>query len=131
MDERTGQLLKFLGQASMQFKRSEVAYANYMRDGRKFIHARILKACNDELRSLLLKYGHLLSEPLRDDAVTLIAHYDIWIERWNALEQRQHVALDDAFVFENEHRFPKEAAQRLERAFENTREDAGHPPINK
>jgi len=47
----------------------------------------------------------------------LISHLDIWIEKWNDLENKQKPNIEDGFVFENKFTFPREAAQNLENEF--------------
>jgi hypothetical protein len=129
MDNMTEQLIKFLGQTFINLKRSEIAYKNYLQDEKKFIHAKILKTCNEQLRSLLIENSFLLSDTLQHDALTLITHYDIWIEKWNALEQTQKFSLDEIFVFENKHTFPKDAAIRIESEFNRIKESITNPII--
>jgi len=122
MDYMKEQLIKFLGQTFINLKRSEIAYKNYLQDEKKFIHAKILKTCNEQLRNLLIENSFLLSDTLQHDALSLITHYDIWIEKWNALKQTQKFSLDDIFVFENGHTFPKDAAIRIESEFNRIKE---------
>lgn len=123
MDDITEQLLKFLEQTIINLKRSEIAYKNYLQYEKKFIYAKELKTCNEELRSLLTENIFLLSNTLQQDALTLIIHYDIWIEKWNKLEQSQKFSLDEIFVFENEHTFPRDAAIRIESEFNRIKEN--------
>ena len=110
-------LIKFLGQTFINFKRSEIAYKNYLHDGKKFIHAKVLKTCNEQLRTLLIENSFLLSDTLQHDALSLITHYDIWIEKWNESEQTLKPSLDGVFIFENSYTFPKDAATRIEKEF--------------
>lgn len=117
----TEQLIKFLGQTFINLKRSEIAYKNYLQDDKKFIHTKILKTCNEQLRSLLIENSFLLSDTLQQDALALVTHYDIWIEKWNELEQTQKFSLDEIFVFENKHTFPKDATIRIESEFNRIR----------
>jgi hypothetical protein len=100
-----------------------------LQDEKKFIHAKILKRCNEELRSLLIENSFLLSDTLQHDALTLITHYDIWIEKWNELEQNQKFSLDEIFVFENKHTFPKDAARRIESEFNRIKESITNQTI--
>lgn len=121
------QLIRFLGQTFINLKRSEIVYKNYLQDDKKFIHAKILKTCNEQLRSLLIENSHLLSETLQKDALNLIIHYDIWIEKWNELEQTKKFSLDEIFVFQNRHTFPKDAAKRIENEYTKLKESIIYP----
>lgn len=129
MENMTEQLIKFLGQIFINLKRSEIAYKNYLQDEKTFIHAKILKTCNEQLRSLLIENSFLLSDTMQHDALTLITHYDIWIEKWNALEQTHKFSLDEIFVFENKHTFPKDAAIRIESEFQRIKGSITNPII--
>jgi hypothetical protein len=101
----------------VNLKRSEIAYKAYLQDGKKFIYARVLKVCNKQLRKLLIENSFLFSETLQNDALNLISHYDIWIEKWNGLKRKLKPSLDDEFVFDNTHIFPKDAALRFEKEY--------------
>ncbi len=112
-------ILKFLGQVYINFKRSELAYKQYREDGSKFIYAKILKQCNENIRDLLIQNSFMLSERLLENAIELVFHYDIWIEKWNQLEGELMPSLEDKFIFQNSTTFPRAAAQNLENEFLN------------
>ena len=101
------------------WQQSAKAYADYMSNGKKFRYAEILKLHNTAAKNLLVDNIILLPEQLRDDATAIIEHYAIWSAKWDALKNQLNPAPDDEFVFENDHRFPKAAAQKLESAFSN------------
>lgn len=111
------EIIKFLGKIYINFKRSEMAYKNYMDNDNKFIYAQILKSCNERILHLLIDNAYLLSDELIKDSMKLIFHLDIWIEKWNDLEKKQKPNIEDEFVFENKFTFPREAAQNLENEF--------------
>jgi len=90
---------------------------NYLKDDKIYLHAKILKECNLRIRELLLENAFILDDDLKKDAIDLISHYDIWVEKWNDLKEKINPNLDDFFIFQNEHRFPKEAERRLEDEF--------------
>ena len=104
---------KFLGRVSINFKRSKIAYDNYLKNGKTYIHARVLKEINEQIRYMLLESGFLLSEELIAEVLKIIAHYDIWIEKWNDLERNSNPKLDDEFVFSSEFIFPIESEKKL------------------
>lgn len=111
------EIIKFLGKIYINFKRSEMAYKNYMDNDNKFIYAQIIKSCNERILHLLIDNAYLLSDELIKDSMKLIFHLDIWIEKWNDLEKKQKPNIEDEFVFENKFTFPREAAQNLENEF--------------
>ena len=109
--------LNALGKIYINLKRSSVAYNNYIKEGKTYLHARVLKDCNVKTRELLLENAHILNEDLRNDSIDLINHYDIWIEKWINLKQKRDLELDDVFIFENKYRFPRDAERRLKEEF--------------
>ena len=117
MNNITEQQIKFLGQIYVGLKRTEIAYNNYLQIGQTFIHAKILKACNEQIRNLLFENSFLLSDNLQNDALKLISHYDIWLEKWINLEKKSKPELEDKFLFQNTFTFPKESAINLENEF--------------
>ena len=104
---------EFLGVVSVNFRRSRIAYDNYLQGGKRYIHARVLRECNEQIRSALLENSFLLPADLIEHALELIAHYDIWLKKWYDLERRQAPGLGDEFVFQNTAVFPREAEKAL------------------
>jgi hypothetical protein len=101
----------------MNLKRSETAYKEYLQGGKTYLFARILKIYNEKIRELLLEKGYLLPGTLQKDALLLISHYDVWLQKWNDLEKRLNPGPGDEFIFPNEFIFPKEAAKNLEEEY--------------
>lgn len=112
------QALEFTGEIHMQMKGSAAAYHNYLQGGKTYMHAHILRQYNARLRDMLLQKGYLLSEALQEDALALVDHYDVWMQKWDELERKLSPALSDEFVFPNEVTFPKTAAANLEKEFQ-------------
>lgn len=110
-------LKELLGQIYLHLQRSSVAYKDYLEYGRTFLHAQILRVCNLQLRELIMTNRPTLPATLQQDALELVAHYDTWMKKWDELEATLKPQPNDEFIFENNHRFPKEAATRLENAF--------------
>jgi hypothetical protein len=99
------------------WRQSAEAYANYMDSGKKFRYAEMLKLHNTAAKKLLNDNINLIPDQFKEDARAIIEHYTIWTTKWDELKSKLNPAPDDAFVFENDHRFPKAAAQNLETAF--------------
>ena len=97
---------------------SAKAYKEYMENGKKFRYAEMLKVHNKAVKNLLTGNIDLLPGYLKDDAAALIEHYTIWSAKWEDLKAELNPGPDDEFVFANEHRFPRSAAQNLEEAFQ-------------
>ena len=116
MDER---IRDFLGRLSILFRRSEVAYSNYLHKGETLLYALVLKEINHEIRALLLKESHLLPKSYRKDAISLIEHIDIWWIRWDDHRRNNDHKLDDVFNFYNDSTFPRDSQERIEALYEN------------
>ncbi len=106
--------LELLEKIIQNLDRSSIAYAEYLKYGKTYQYACELRKYNTSMLNMLVENGQLLSQDLQDDASALITHLKIWTEKWDALKQELDPAPGDEFVFENEHRFPREAAKHLE-----------------
>lgn len=100
------------------WQQSAKAYAEYMENGKKFRYAEMLKVHNTAVKKLLTDNINIIPDDFKKDAEAIIEHYDIWTTKWDALKTELNPGADDEFFFENEHRFPKAAAQRMEAALE-------------
>lgn len=98
------------------WSQSEDAYAEYMKNGKKFRYAELLKQHNTAVKTLLADNSSLIPEVLKTDVAAIIDHYTVWTAKWEELKTKLNPGPDDEFVFANEHRFPKPAARRLEAA---------------
>jgi len=92
---------------------SAAAYRDYLEGGKTFRHALILRQHNDNLQQLLSTHLPELPVHLQADANALIDHYRAWTIKWEELKQSRNPLPGDEFVFENDHRFPREAANRI------------------
>lgn len=101
----------------LHWQRSSQAYADYMENGKKFRYAEILKLHNTAARNLLIDNMAIIPGHFKKDAEAIIEHYTIWSAKWNDLKNKLNPAPEDEFVFENDHRFPKDAARNFEAAF--------------
>lgn len=113
MNSHMTSAIDFLGPLMTLLKRGEVAYKNYMTDGKILLHAKILKDNNERIRTLVLEKSHLLPVEYHKYAIDLVAHIDVWYVLWMDLSDRNAYALTDAFVFKNKVRFPAEAVNAL------------------
>lgn len=97
--------------------KSAKAYTEYMENGKRFRYAEMLKVHNIAAKNLLVDNINIIPVDLRKDAEAIIEHYTIWSARWDDLKSKLDPGPDDEFVFENDHRFPKAAAQKIEAVF--------------
>lgn len=89
-----------------------------MENGKTFRYAQILKLHNTAVNKLLIDNIAIVPEEYIKDVQAIIEHYAIWTAKWDELKTVLNPAPDDVFIFQNEHRFPKAAAQKLEAAFD-------------
>ena len=99
------------------WQESAKVYADYMEHGKTFRYAQGLKQHNTAVTNLLSTNKSLIPSDLQSDVEAIIEHYTIWTAKWNEHAEKLIPAMDDEFVFANEHRFPKEAARKIERVF--------------
>ena len=89
---------------------------------KSYFDAQLMRDSNAQVRSILLSHGHLLPECLRPHAHRLIAHYDVWLGRFDAkvaLEKpTSESAFDIGFV---ELPFPEQAKDMFLAEYANLR----------
>ena len=122
-------LFDLVEQVHYNLTQSAIAYKEYLQNWKTFKHAQVLKIYNEKIKKLLQENGHLLSNELQENGKALIEHYDIWLEKWNALGQKLNPSPDDEFFFPNEFTFPKKAAVAFEMEYSGLKQLA--PPDNK
>jgi hypothetical protein len=107
-----------LGPLNIQFARTKAAFDRYRRKN-TYLEAKVIKTGNETIRDLLLTRGHLIPPELRDDAVKLVEHYDVWLEVFERQRGAEAPALASEFVFagpEGFH-FPEEAEAHFRETF--------------
>jgi hypothetical protein len=112
----TNHFKSLLQSVVLHWKLSAKAYTDYMGNGKKFRYAEILKEHNSAVKNMLSDNIDSIPEEFQKEVREIIEHYTIWSAKWDDLKNRLNPSPDDEFVFENDHRFPKIAAQRLEAA---------------
>jgi hypothetical protein len=100
------------GPLSMHFQRGEAAYQHLVSDGSKFLITKILRDNNREIRGLILSKGYLLPLEQQQNAIDLVAHLDIWLERWEQLAATKIHQPEDSFSFES-CKYPKGSVAAL------------------
>ena len=89
-----------------------------------YFDASLMYESNEAVRSILLSNGHLIPESLRDHVHNLIAHYDVWLRRFDAKVALEKPEADSLFdVGFAEIPFPREAAEAFKEAYEALRKE--------
>jgi hypothetical protein len=99
----------------------------YAQKTTSYFEAQLMRDSNKAIRELLLSNGHLLPEELRVPAHKLVAHYDVWLRRFDAKVAQEHP--DAASTFDvgfAQPTFPDDAAQEFKASFETLRKDLYH-----
>ena len=117
----TNKFQSVLQSVIQQWQYSAKAYAEYMENGKKFRYAEQLKVHNTFVKNLLTDNITIIPPDFKEEVGAIIEHYTIWTAKWEELKSKLNPAPDDEFVFENDHRFPKAAAQKLEAVFHELR----------
>jgi hypothetical protein len=110
------EFLSLLQSVVLHWQQSAKVYAEYMENGKKFRYAEILKLHNTAVKNLLTDNIAAVPGVFVIEVEALIEHYTIWSAKWDDLRTKLNPAPGDEFVFENDHRFPRSAAQKLETA---------------
>lgn len=110
-------LLSLLQLLQHHWQQSAKAYGDYMANGKQFQYAQQLRIHNTAAKDLLQEHMALLPDELKENAAAVVEHYTIWTKKWDALKKEMNPLPNAIFVFENEHRFPKGAAQNIENVY--------------
>jgi hypothetical protein len=99
----------------------------------KYLEAKVIREGNLAARDLLLKYPHLIPPDLRGDAMTLIEHYDRWLEEFEKLRESEHPDLETPFVFVGPEGFPfpKASEERFYASFREHWKDLYGPSASE
>jgi hypothetical protein len=127
-DWKEQSLSKVVGPVVMHLDRtSRVARRYQLTHAQKttsYFDAMLMRDSNEAVRSILLSKGHLLPEELRTHAHALVAHYDVWLRRFDAKVALDKPDADSSFdVGFAEVRFPREAAKAFQDSYERLRQD--------
>jgi hypothetical protein len=109
---------RLLGPLHTHFLSAARAYGDYMENGKSFLFACSLRRTNASARQLLLDHGHFLPDELQPHAIALLRHYDVWLTLWDEAAATEKPSMEQAFVFENPVRFPREAQHALTAFYE-------------
>jgi hypothetical protein len=91
------------------------AYKKYMQN-KIYLHALVIRSANSKIYSFLLDNLARIPEPIEEEALQLLNHYDIWMTQFKEFESQHTPALSDSFVFHHldvQSAFPREAEQTI------------------
>ena len=89
-----------------------------------YFDATLMQDSNESVRTILLSNGHLIPERLRSHAHNLVAHYDVWLRRFDAKVALEKPEADSLFdVGFAEIPFPREAAEAFREVYDELRKD--------
>ena len=111
-------LEELLAPIKLQLIRSKITLRGY--DANNEYREKILKECNETIRSLLLEKGHLIPADLIPFAETFISHYDEWLQAYRANREIQNKA-DIQHVFT--YNFPHDAEKAFVEKYEVYRKE--------
>jgi hypothetical protein len=108
-------LQEVLGPVCAHLARTSLAFRRW-HEKNLYLEQHIIGESNSEIRKILLAKYHLLTPELRIHAMSLIQHYDRWLEEFEMQRRTQNPAgKDSAFVFTGPQGYPFPA--EAERAF--------------
>ena len=106
-------LEELLAPIKLQLMRSAVTLRNYKAND--VYREKILKECNETIRSLLLGKGFLIPANLLPYAEKLISHFDEWLQAYQqAREVQNNTKTEHVFTYN----FPHDAEQRFTEQYE-------------
>ena len=108
-----------------QLKRAERAYQNYQKYGCTFLYAKILWDCNTTMHRTIVSNCYLIPTDLEKAFLDLTEHLDCWMLLWEDMATAQSPKINDRFVFDNHHTFPKESVDQITSFYHRLRSD--HP----
>lgn len=111
-------LEELLAPIKIQLIRSKITLQGY--DANNEYREKILKECNEAIRSLLLEKGHLIPADLIPYAEKFISHYDEWLQAYRANRELQNkTEINHVFTYN----FPHDAEKALVKKYETYRKE--------
>ena len=120
-------LEELFGPVAMQLQRTQIAFDRWTKKDLG-LESKVIRSGNQTVRDVLLTKGHLIPGELMGDAMALVAHYDAWLLKFDAL--RVDAKSEEHFVFTGPdgYPFPKQAEQRFLDAFAKLRAELYEQP---
>ncbi|MDG1766151.1 MAG: hypothetical protein P8H98_05115 [Flavobacteriales bacterium] len=107
-------LLKTLAKALLdEFSKTEIAYTDYLEGGQTYDYACILWLSNSRIVQLVSDYSNYFEASQKENIAALVDHLKVWQKCWIELDASADFEAKDTFVFQNDHRFPREQANNF------------------
>ena len=104
----------------MHFDRTRRVAERYRERPISYFDAQIMRDSNEQVRTILLKNGHLIPKKLLDQAHLLVEHYDVWIRRFDEKVYRERPNQDTPFdVGFASPEFPEKAEEEFEKEYKS------------
>jgi len=111
-------LEELLAPIKLQLIRSKITLEGY--DANNEYREKILKECNETIRSLLLGKGHLIPVKLMPFAEKFISHYDEWLQ---AYRETREVNNDNELKHVFTYNFPQDAEKAFVEEYDKYRKE--------
>ena len=89
-------------------------YQRYLTEGQTYSIAKGLKMHNEHIIEALNSLANEFEQAPHDWSKALIAHLEEWRRCWVELDHSKDFQDHEPFVFQNNHRYPREKATQLE-----------------
>jgi len=90
-------------------------YQQYLKEDQKYSIAKGLKKHNEQIIDTLSAISTEFETAPQLWSKALVAHLQAWHDCWTKLDATKLFQNHEPFVFENDHRYPREQAQQLEK----------------
>tara|TARA_R110002050_G_scaffold13971_2_gene44467 strand:+ start:12198 stop:12557 length:360 start_codon:yes stop_codon:yes gene_type:complete len=100
-----------------QMERAQRAY-QYYRNEQVYLHACNIYKGNNEMASLLTRYGWKLDNEIYEGSLDLLEHLDVWLEQFYHLKSELNPSPQTKFIFERfkgTRPFPQGFRQQIEK----------------
>ena len=88
-------------------------YNQYILNGKTYLHAKILKQINEDIRTFLIANASNFNDEKRNAIMDLIYHIDIWRCLWQEYYDIQTPKLGEKFAFDNDVNFPHDSLKKI------------------
>jgi hypothetical protein len=113
---------ELLGQVYLHLNRTRFATTAYfkMTVYNAFFEDEVIYNSNLKVRNMLLENGHYLPPELLEDAAELLAHYDLWLAKYNAVrKEAKDFTTVHIFVGPDGSPFPSKAEGKFKKKYED------------
>ena len=103
----------FISELNSLLNYAEKIYSVYIKNGKKFVFAKVLFDVNSEIHHLVKSNIVICTEEQKKDAYDLLFHIDVWRNIWLDEFEQKKPQWSNEFSFPNEIKFPIKSVERL------------------